>query len=130
MVGQNAQDAAAHLDPKPRLAIEGPGGDAPCSGPNDDKETGNVMYERGYRLEDVDHIYNRQLLDQLRRYWQANAYTVAYDDSSATNPVWHVVARNTNTGFTLSLIQGDNGALSLTTGSPCVPEEPLPPLRS
>jgi hypothetical protein len=46
-------DTTATLHPTPRLEQLSNIGTVPCSGPNDDQETGNVMVEHTYWLRDV-----------------------------------------------------------------------------
>jgi hypothetical protein len=61
-------EAANSLNPKPRLELASEA-NAPCSGPNDDRQTDQVMYERTYWLREVPSGRNLGMLRQLKEYF-------------------------------------------------------------
>jgi hypothetical protein len=125
LADQYLREAVAHLNPTPRLEPGG-SGNAPCSGPNDDQDTGMAMYEQHYWMRDLDPAHNRDVFNQLEDYWKANNYVVVLDtDPTSTKQARWRVARNTVTGFKMRLVQSNDGGMSMLVQSPCVPRPTL-----
>jgi hypothetical protein len=116
-------EAANSLNPIPRLEIASEA-NAPCSGPNDDRQTHQVMYERTYWLRDVPAGRNLDMLRQLKEYWKSSGYTIDVERSTTTetDAVWIVVAHNPTSEFNMRLVKSTTGGLSLSSQSPCVTE--------
>jgi len=115
------KDNVAALKPQPQLEISGRV-EAPCSGSNDDQETGQVMVERSYWLRGLDIGSNDQVFQTLTGYWDANGYKVTLDDGDSTSKGRKRVARHPENDFKVSLTQGTTGELSIKAQSSCVPE--------
>ncbi len=122
LVEQLVQENVAQLRPAPRLEPVGPVLRAPCSGPNDDRETGTIMVEHNYWLRDIDPSLNDSIVAQVRRYWSDNGYTVGLDRGTSGNR--KVVATHPGSGFRVDLVEGQR-VLSLGAQSNCVPEPAL-----
>jgi hypothetical protein len=122
-VEQLAREAGEALDPKPRLE-QGDAGDAPCSGPSDDQETGEVMVENSYWLRGLEFTRNPEFFEQFTRYWKGKGYRIAREngDPASTKDIRSIVVYDPDTDFNVSLIQGVGGQLSVTAQSSCVPE--------
>jgi hypothetical protein len=119
LVNQYIHDFVHRLDPQPRLELLR-GGDIECAGPNDDQDTGLVMYERTFWLRSLNKADNNTVLKKLKEYWSANGFTITLGATNAPAHLWHVAARNQFTEFKMDMVEGSSGSLSMGAQSPCV----------
>ncbi|HWG99308.1 MAG TPA: hypothetical protein VNV66_08305 [Pilimelia sp.] len=125
-VDDSLRDAARRFTPKPELRIAG-AGEVTCAGPNDDKPTDQVMYERAYWLRKIPSAQNSNIVNQLKRYWQDNDYVIRIEELySHPKATWTLAARSRATGFKMKLTRSTTGELSLSAQSPCVKEPERP----
>lgn len=120
-VEQLIRENVASPRPAPRLEpILKPGvKQAPCSGPNDDRETGNVMVEQDYYLRDIDPTLNDDILQQIRRYWSENGYRVFRETGSSATGPHEVVVKHPKNGFRV-MFTTSQGVMSIFAQSNCV----------
>jgi hypothetical protein len=130
MTQKRIDEILGGIKPRPRFEEISSDGKVPCSGPNDDEDTGQIMYERSGWLRDVPRTTNDTVLATVKSYWRSNGYTISLDESTRSPRNWHVAARDA-AGFKASLVQSSLGNLSLLVQSPCVyPQtEPTSPSR-
>jgi hypothetical protein len=126
LIEQLISENAAALHPTPRLEPIDSVGKAPCSGPNDDQETGQVMVEHDYWLRDIDQTLNEDMFQQLRRYWSDHGYRITRENGNSSE-FRKVVAQHPENEFKVTLTEG-HGVLSIGSQSSCVPRpaEDLP----
>lgn len=126
LVEQLIRENAAALHPTPRLEPSAEVMTPPCSGPNDDQETGQVMVEHGYRLRDIDQTLNEDMFRQLRRYWSDHGYRITLETGDSSQ-FRKAVAQHPENEFAISLTEG-HGVLTIRSQSDCVPRpvEDLP----
>lgn len=117
-VEQMIQDLVGHMHPTPRLEVLG-GTNPPCSGPNDDRVTNQVMYESSYWLRDVDPSYHDEMFRQVRQYWSERRYAIVLE-LGRDHEFRKVVAQHPTSGFQMSLAEGQS-VLSIRAQSVCVP---------
>ncbi len=128
LVEQLIRENTAALHPTPTLEPLDITGKAPCSGPNDDQETGQIMVEHTYWLRGIDQPLNDDVFRQLRQYWSDNGYRITLESGDGgKNGSREIVARHPRNDFKVSLTEG-HGVLSIGSQSSCVarPAEDLP----
>lgn len=121
-VEQYILDAASSLNLVPHL-VRFDDGNAPCSGPNDSiRNPDLVMYEKTYRLRDIEPVTHSEAFRQIEAYWKANGFVVIYAAGSiSVSGARKVVSENKETDFRMSLAQSNDAKmLSLGAQSPCV----------
>ncbi|HWS37627.1 MAG TPA: hypothetical protein VN408_33475 [Actinoplanes sp.] len=131
MVDQSLHAAADSLRPEVTLGKIGAGLGLhpPCAGPNDDRDTGRVMYELGYHLDGMQTGQQAAVYKQIKDYWKGNGYILVQDEPYEAPPGgWRLTAAQPDTDFAMNLQQtfGDDGILTLTAQSPCVEDTRSP----
>jgi hypothetical protein len=74
------------------------------------------MLKRVYWLRDINKQNNPVVFDQMFAYWDKNGFKRGYEHRTDIR----IAVASSPDGFTISLVQGDEGTLSVSAQSPCV----------
>jgi hypothetical protein len=118
-VEQLIRDATGAVRPVPRMEPFRAISTVPCFGPDDSRETGNVMVEHNYWLRDIAPELNEDIVRQAHEYWTNQGYQIAAESSSAASGRHEVTARHPETRFTIRIASND-GVLMVGAQSTCV----------
>jgi hypothetical protein len=131
-----ADQAAARLDEHLRLALEqlspepriepGLSGTMDCDDPTDGGPLGRVFVEAHWWLRDVPPDRNRDVFDALHRRWESQGYVVIQDLRDRERAP-QLKVRHPGDGFAVSLRENLAGELRLSSSSPCVWPDGVPP---
>lgn len=128
---QAAQRAQEHIDravsalpERPRLRLLDDSR-SECMDPTDHGPRGRYQVGRTYWLDGLPSARNAEFVTALYEHWVSSGFRVLTDERSADDRF--VSVENDEDAFRMSVVESDEGSLSLGASSPCVWPDGEPP---
>jgi len=121
---EHVQHAVAALPIQPSLTKKS-GLSTECLDPDDDGPQGRYEVDRSYWLDDIPKDRNTEIVNTLHQHWKNNNYRILSDKRASDDKF--ISVEHNGDGFQMSVLQSDEGDLSLGAASPCVWPDGAPP---
>ncbi|WP_166355414.1 hypothetical protein [Phytoactinopolyspora limicola] len=112
---QHIRSAIDTVTPRPQPA-QLPPLDIPCTD-RSGQHNGLYQVDRVYWLAEVPRAENQQVFDDLHAYWTEQGYDIVRDVRD--RELARVLTARTD-GFTIRVLERDDGQLSINATSPCI----------
>lgn len=96
-----------------------------CLDPSDDGPRGRYDVSKSYRLDGISKERNSELVNTLFQHWKNNNYRILDDDRSAKDSF--ISVEHSGDAFRMSVVESDQGDLTVGATSPCVWPDGVPP---